>query len=62
MTQPLVSIILTVYDTKLQYLHECIESLLQQTHKNIEIIVIDDASPNTTYDHILDFSKKNQII
>lgn len=58
MTQPLVSIILTVYDTKLQYLQECIESLLQQTHKNIEIIVIDDASPNTTYDHIVNFSNK----
>lgn len=38
-----VSIIVSVYNTKMQ-LNRCIESLIQQTYENIEIILIDDCS------------------
>ena len=38
---PLVSIILPVYNVEL-YLEQCIESLLNQTMDNIEIIAVDD--------------------
>lgn len=41
--QPDVSIIVPVYNVE-KYLPECIESLVNQTHKNIEIILIDDGS------------------
>lgn len=41
----LVSIILPVYGVE-KYLPECVDSLLGQTYKNLEIILVDDASPD----------------
>ncbi|MBR5046903.1 MAG: glycosyltransferase family 2 protein, partial [Eubacterium sp.] len=45
MQKPLVSIIVPVYDVE-EYLDRCVESLLSQTLKDIEIILIDDGSPD----------------
>lgn len=39
----LISVIVPVYNVK-DYLPACIESLLSQTHSNIEIIIVDDGS------------------
>ena len=44
MEKVLVSVVMAVYNTPLEYLKESIESILNQTHKNIEFIIIDDAS------------------
>lgn len=38
-----VSIIVPVYNTE-KYLKECVDALINQTHKNIEILIIDDGS------------------
>lgn len=50
----LVSIIIPVYNTKKEYLDECIDSVLKQTYKKIEIILIDDGS-NDKVARYLDF-------
>ena len=43
MPQKLISIIIPVYNVE-QYLDRCIESVVQQTYKNIQVILVDDGS------------------
>ena len=42
---PLISIVVPVYKTE-AYINKCVDSLLSQTYKNIEIILVDDESPD----------------
>ena len=42
---PKVSVIVPVYNVE-RYLDRCIQSLLNQTLKEIEIILVDDESPD----------------
>lgn len=41
-----ISIIVPIYKIKEEHLRACIESLIGQTHKNIEIFLVDDGSPD----------------
>lgn len=47
MTQirPLISVIVPVYKVE-QYLKKCVDSILGQTYENLEIILVDDGSPD----------------
>lgn len=43
--QPLISVIVPVYKVE-AYLGPCVESVIAQTYRNLEIILIDDGSPD----------------
>lgn len=44
-TYPLISVIVPIYNVE-AYLHKCVDSILSQTYKNIEIFLVDDGSPD----------------
>lgn len=45
MKEPLISVLVPIYKID-RYLGICVESLLNQTYKNLEIILVDDGSPD----------------
>lgn len=54
----LVSILVPVFNTEL-YLEKCLDSLISQTYKNIEIIVVDNASTDSSLRILKDYAKKD---
>ena len=48
---PLVSVIMTVYE-KDQYLDVAIDAILGQTHQNLELIIVDDCSPDDAFEYL----------
>lgn len=57
MSYPLVSVIIPVYNVE-NYLKECLDSVLNQTYKNIEVIVINDGSTDKSLHILEDYSSK----
>ena len=57
-TKPLISVIVPCYKVE-KYLSKCVDSILKQTYKNLEIWLVDDGSPDRCGQICDDFSKKD---
>ncbi|MDU4937966.1 MAG: glycosyltransferase family 2 protein [Clostridium sp.] len=56
-----ISIIIPVYNSE-KTLSRCIESIVNQTYKNIEVIIVNDGSTDNSENIILNYIKKNNCI
>lgn len=61
MMKPKVSIIVPIYNVE-KYLDRCMESLLRQTLKEIEIILVDDESPDNCPKLCDDYASKYDLV
>ena len=59
MTQ--ISVLVPVYNTS-KYLKECLDSIIQQTFKDIEIICVDDCSTDNSQEILQEYAKKDHRI
>ena len=61
--QPLISIVTPVYNTPTRLLKECIESVLNQTYTNWELILVDDKSTHAAPGALIaEYAKKDKRI
>lgn len=58
---PLISIVVPVYGTE-SYFDRCISSLLQQSYKNLEIIVVNDGSPGNISEIISHYESDHRVV
>ena len=59
--EPLISFIIPIYNVSL-YLDRCIESVINQTYKNLEIILVDDGSTDNSGEICDKWGKKDERI
>lgn len=57
----MISIIIPVYNTA-KYLSQCLNSIMNQTYKNIEIILVNDASPDNSLSFCQSYRNKDSRI
>ncbi len=58
---PLISVIVPVYNVE-KYLSKCLDSIINQTYTNLEIILVDDGSTDSSDSICKDFTKKDSRI
>lgn len=56
--QPLISVIVPVYNIE-KYIGRCIESIVNQTYKNLEILLVDDGSEDNSGKICDDYAKRD---
>lgn len=56
--EELISVIVPVYKVE-KYLPKCIESIINQTYKNLEIILVDDGSPDKCGEICEEYARKD---
>ena len=60
-SKPLVSIVIPVHNGE-EYIKEAIDSCLNQTYENKEIIVVDDKSEDSTLDILREYEERIRVI
>lgn len=58
---PLISVIVPIYNVE-KYLDKCVDSIINQTYENLEIILVDDGSPDNCPKMCDDYAKKDSRI
>lgn len=58
---PLISVIVPIYNVE-KYLERCVDSIVNQTYKNLELILVDDGSPDNCPQMCDDYAKKDSRI
>lgn len=61
MTNPLISVIIPVYGVE-KYIAQCLESVINQTYANLEIIVINDGTKDRSAEIAKEYAKKDSRI
>ncbi|TDJ80263.1 glycosyltransferase family 2 protein [Campylobacter volucris] len=61
MNNPLITIIIPIYNVA-PYLRECLDSVINQTYKNLDIILVDDASTDESLNIALEYLNKDERI
>ena len=56
--RPEISVLIPIYNTEEKHLRECIESILNQTFKDFELIILNDGSSNNVEDVIKTYNDK----
>lgn len=57
----MVSIVIPIYNVE-KYIHECVDSVINQTYKDLEIILVDDGSPDNCGKICDEYAKKDSRI
>ena len=58
MKQPLISVIIPVYGVE-KYISQCLESVINQTYKNLEIIVVNDGTKDRSAEIAKEYAAKD---
>jgi glycosyltransferase involved in cell wall biosynthesis len=58
-TTPIVSVIVPVYNVE-KYLSKCLDSIIEQEYKNLEIIIVDDGTPDNSGKIADDYAEKDE--
>ena len=61
MKEPLISIIVPIYRVE-EYLDKCLSSIINQTYKNLEIILVNDGSDDNSIKIAKKYAKKDERI
>ena len=60
--EPLISVVMSVYDTPDDWLIQSIESVLKQSYENFEFIIVDDCCCESNRKILIDFRNRDKRI